>query len=673
MCGGRSGRLLAAVAVAVGLLLSAPPASAHEERPVSPPDGSGRVPTYRAVEPDLLVCKTDRTDFQRRIAAFPDELRARNEALFERCQQDGVRHLQEAVNRVDRAGMSIAILPGVYLEEPSLAEPAGECARLDAPRAALGHQVLSYEQQRRCPHNQNLVAIMGIRDLQIEGTGASPLDVIVDAQYRRLNAIRADLADGVYFRNFTAQRTTFNSIYVLGTDGFVIDTMLTRWNDEYGFLTFASDHGLYTDCESYGNGDSGIYPGSASDLNRDRGHDVVRYAIEIRRCRSHQNMVGYSGTAGDSVWVHDSEFFDNMAGASMDSAFPHHPGLPQNHALFERNVIRNNNQDYYRHVRDGTCAKPSAERGYEQGVVCPAVGLPAGTGIITAGGNYNVFRDNRIEGHHRAAFALFAVPAFLRGEGALGKQFDTSHHNRYLDNELVSNATAVWWDGQGRGNCWQRDAQASSPPVLPSCGPAPDGVAGGSHRLLAEPTKLVELYACSGYDLRARELPSGCDWYGASGLRRIEVQLALAGSVLLGVAGIRLWWRRLRPDRGALILTAVGVLGLVLDVAGAVDDTTALPGIALVLMGVWWVGLGVLLLKRRRHRGFALTSMVLGDLALLGAVDKLVFLLPYLPVGPEWIRGPLAAVWFLWASALLSPRTSDQPEEETPTPAMAPA
>lgn len=670
-----SRRVLAGATVLVGLLLSAPAAWAHEERPVSTPDGSGRVPAYRAVDPDLVVCKTDRPDFQRRIAAFPADLRARNEALFERCQRDGARHLQDAVNRVGRAGMSIAILPGRYLEEPSLAEPSGDCAALDAPRAALGHQILSYEQQRACPHNQNLVAIMGIHDLQIEGTGQSPLDVIVDAQYRKLNAIRADLADGIYLRNFAAQQTTFNSIYILGTDGFVIDTMLTRWNDEYGFLTFASDHGLYTDCESYGNGDSGIYPGGTADINRDRGHDVVRYAVEVRNCRSYHNMVGYSGTAGDSVWVHDSEFFDNMAGASMDSAFPNHPGLPQNHALFERNIIRDNNEDYYRHVRDGTCAKPPDQRGYERGVVCPVVGLPMGTGIITAGGNYNIFRDNRIEGHRRSAFALFAVPAFLRGEHDAGKQFDTSHHNRYLGNQLSSNTTAVWWDGQGRGNCWQSDVHTSSPRIVPSCGSSPDDIVGPSHRLLAEPAKLVKLYTCNGYDFLARRLPGGCDWYGATGLGRIEVQLAFAGSIMLGIAGILLWWR-LRRDRASLpltaltvltVLTAAGLLGLILDVAGAANDASVLPGVALILMGAWWLGLGLLLWQRRR--GFALVSIALGILALFGAVDKLVYLLPYLPVGPEWIRGPLATVWFLWVLAMRAPRTLN-PRLDATVPAL---
>ena len=667
-----------AVAVA-GLLGFGPPAMAHEERPVPPPDGSGSVPAYRAAEPDLLVCKADRDDFQRRIAGFPAQLRARNEQLFQRCQTEGFRHLQQAVDRVDRPGMNIAMLPGEYLEEPSLAEPSAECANLDAPRARLGHQILSIEQQRQCPHNQNLVAIIGVEDLQIEGTGAGPLDVVVDARYRRLNAIRADLADGIYLRNFTAQRTTFNSVYILGTDGFVIDRMLTRWNDEYGFLTFATDHGLYTDCESYGNGDSGIYPGGTADINSGRRYDVPRYAVEVRNCRSHQNMVGYSGTAGDSVWAHDNEFFDNMAGASMDSAFPNHPGLPQNHARFERNVIRDNNKDYYAHVRDGTCGRPTVERGYERGVVCPAVGVPRGTGIITAGGNYNVYRDNWVFGHDNAAFALFAVPAFLREESALGRQFDTSHGNIYDGNHLGTtpqgesrpNGADVWWDGQGRDNCWQGDADRSSPPVLPVCGGTAGEVSGGGSRVLGEPVKLFKLYACSGYDLAARRLPGGCDWFGASGLAPIEVQLALGTSIVLALAGLLFWWRRLRRSGLGLVFTVVGLAGLALDVVAAVDGRAVTAAGALALMGAWWLGVG--LLVRRESPGLGWFSVAVGLLAFVDAFDKTVMLVPLLPVGPGWIRGIAVNLWFFWALASLTVRPAPVAESDLPVPAGAPA
>src|SRR5690606_6361665 len=260
-----------------------------------------------------------------------------------------------------------------------------------------------------------------------EGTGARPEDVVVDAQYHKLNAIRADKSDGFYIRNLTAQRTTFNAVYIMETDGFVIDRVIGRWNDESGACTFATGHGLYPDCEAYGNGDSGIYPGAANNINADRGHDVLRYAIEIRGCRSHHNTLGYSGTAGDSVWAHDNEFVNNTAGVATDSAFPNHPGLPQNHAKFERNIIADNNEDYYRYVRDGTCARPFAERGYEDGVVCPVVPLPVGTGIINPGGNYNIWQDNWVYDNRFAGFITSWVPGFVRNDTSFAAQFDTSH------------------------------------------------------------------------------------------------------------------------------------------------------------------------------------------------------------------------------------------------------
>ncbi|MFF6778256.1 right-handed parallel beta-helix repeat-containing protein [Streptomyces sp. NPDC012637] len=662
--------VLAALATA---LVTAPAAQAHEERPVTFPDGSGSVPTLRTGEPDLLVCKNDPADFRRRTAAFPAGLKARNLTLFDRCRRQGYRHLQQAVDAVDRPGMTIAILPGLYEEEPSQPAPTGACATLKAPKSSFGYQILSYEQQKQCPHNQNLVAILGKKNLQIEGTGASRLDVVIDARYTKLNAIRADGSDGVYFRNFTAQRTTFNSLYVLAADGFVIDDVLTRWNDEYGFLTFASDHGLYKNCESYGNGDSGIYPGSASDINDGRGYDVPRYSIEITGCRSHHNMVGYSGTAGDSVWVHDNELDHNMGGASMDSAFPGHPGLPQNHARFERNLIHDNNQNYYPYVADGTCAKPPAERGYEQGVVCPQISMPPGTGIITAGGNWNLYENNWIYGHQRAAFFLSAVPAFIRGESAWGKQTDTSHHNRYAANHLGvdragnirPNRTDVWWDGQGSGNCWQPGTGAGTPYALPGCGPRRGDVSGDTRRLVGEPVKLAQLLVCADYNVQARRLPAGCDWYGARGIQRVETQLTLGTAAVLALVGTILWWRRLRGSRLAGAATLLGLLGLALDVTASTLalTPTVLPALALLLTGLWWTALGIALRPHRRF--FAWTTITLGALTLLDAFDKAVLMIPWIPLSPAWIRGLLAVVWVLWAVIAAGTRR--------PTPTLPPA
>ncbi|HEX6872710.1 MAG TPA: right-handed parallel beta-helix repeat-containing protein [Micromonosporaceae bacterium] len=660
------------------LATSSAPASAHDERESVAPDGTGSVPTYRTGGPTVLVCKTDKADFEQRLAGFPAELRASNLALWDQCQKDGYRHLQEAVDHA-QPGTNIKMLPGVYQEEPSLAEPSGQCASLSARRASLGYQVLSWEQQVACPHNQNLVAILNKRDLQIEGTGAKPEDVIVDAQFQRLNAIRADRASGIYLRNFTAQRSTFNAVYIMESDGFVIDRLIGRWNDEYGFLTFADDHGLYTDCEAYGNGDSGVYPGAASNINGSRGHDVDRYAIEIRRCNSHHNLLGYSGTAGDSVWAHDNSFTQNTVGVATDSAFPDHPGLPQNHAKFERNIIADNNVDYYGYVRDGTCKKPFPQRGYEQGVVCPAVGVPVGTGVINPGGNYNVWRDNWVYNNSYAGFVTSWVPGFVRNDTRLAAQFDTSHHNRYFGNHMgvrpdgtrAANGMDFWWDGQGVGSCWQRPSADGAEPIeLPACGAADMPAGLGTARYVAEPGKIFKLYVCANYSQSQQRIPSDCDWFGARGLDRIEVKAALVEALLLGLVLLFLWWRLLRGSGLAVIGVVGSLAGLVVGVFGTLRETTPLTPIGLALLGLGWLCCG-LVLRQRGRTGLAVVTLLLAVFALLGAVDRGLVMLPWIPVPPSLVRILLEFVWVPWACVaaakgrMLAGTTSEPAQTET--------
>ncbi|MDI1459614.1 right-handed parallel beta-helix repeat-containing protein [Catellatospora sp. KI3] len=648
------------ILTAIAALGAQSAASAHEERPTRPLAGTGTVPTYRTSGPTLLVCKTDPADFATRIAGFPVELKAANEALWQQCQTDGYRHLQAAVDAAQLPGTIIKMLPGLYLEEPSLAPATGECKAVEdnATRGKVyGYPVLTWDQQLACPHLGNLVAILGKRNLQIEGTGANPLDVLVDAQYQKLNAIRADNADGIYFRNLSAQRSQFNAFYVMETDGFVLDHTLGRWNDEYAFLTFAVDHGLYTDCEGYGNGDSAIYPGAASNINKDRGHDVPRYAVEIQRCYGHHNTLGYSGTAGDSVWVHDSVFTENTAGIATDSAFPDHPGMPQNHSKFERNVIAHNNVDYYGHIVDGTCKKPFEQRGYEQGVVCPAVGLPVGTGVVNPGGNYNIWRENWIYDNHYSGFVTSFVPGFVRNDTSFAAQFDTSHHNRYLDNrmgvsekgESQPNGLNFWWDGQGVGSCWTQMSDTNIR-TLPACGDD-DLPAIGAHRYLGEPGNTLKMYACAAYDQGRQHLPVDCDWFGAyaaAGLGRIEVKWALGGALVLGLLAIGLYYRRLRASRRALLGLLLAVAGLTVGVFGTIDTGSVLHPIGLALYGAGFALLG-LALRATGTRRLGTTTLIVAALALLGAIDHGLIMIPYLPVSPALLRVLTEFAWIPWA------------------------
>lgn len=551
--------------IALTVLATAPGALAHGERYTEFPPGLKSVPEHRADGPYFLTCKDDTPE---RLFASPFMHASKSQYAFRigellrfnECQDHGFEHLQAAVDAVPARGWTIRMQPGLYLEEPSVEaweNPAPGCEGLSDTR-----QLESYEQHLACPNAHNTVAILGDRDgdricgtrddevlcdLQIEGTGASREDVIIDAQWRHLNAIRADRADGFYIKHLTAQRTDFNSIYILETDGFVIDDVLTRWNYEYGFLTFAVDHGLYTDCESYGNGDSGIYPGSAAELHG------VRHSIEIRYCDSHHNALGYSGTAGNSVWAHHNRFHDNAAGIATDSLFPDHPGLPQDSARFESNWIYSNNMNYFDNwLEGGPCHKPLAERGIENGTVCPVIPLPVGTGMVIAGGNSNRIVGNHFWDNWRVNAMLFGVPAFFRGEdggfdglcaasnmdpgcfeGADAEdllhdatiQFDTSHDNWFIGNYVGIDpegnddpaARDWWWDEQGHGNCWGEnvyggDGQDDDPMdptlVYPECGIADELF----NQWKPPHPRLLTIVPCNDYSVPGNTHPDACDW-----------------------------------------------------------------------------------------------------------------------------------------------------------------
>ena len=202
----------------------------------------------------------------------------------------------------------------------------------------------TFEHQVKCPNSRNLIAIIGDSladpdrecdqkcNLLIEGMGRRPKDVMIVGDRLKKDVIRADRADGFYLRNVWVEQGAFNDVDVVETNGFRLRQLVTPYAQNYGVLTFASDHGLYEHIEAYGNGDSGIYPGSGPE-----GH-CQRYGIEIRNVNSHDNVLGYSGTAGNGTWTHNSSFHHNNAGISDDSFASGHPGMPQDCSKWDTNA-----------------------------------------------------------------------------------------------------------------------------------------------------------------------------------------------------------------------------------------------------------------------------------------------------------------------------------------------
>ena len=589
---------------------AAAPASAHEERPAVFPDGSGKRPTYLGLDNprQRVVCKSDSA---RRIQKMkPGRLKRTNQALLEKCEFGSI---QSAINTIKKRNTSVYILPGVYHEKKwanqkrssycsnlatesddplgGLATYIGSLSSPDTGAAAAAEDepggsdpiALSYADMLRCPHNLNLISILGDRTpdddsikcdsrfcgTQLVGTGRRMLDVVIDNRFKKLNAIRADRAGGVLMRNFTVQQAEFNAVYVLETDGFVIDRLTTRGNDEYGILAFASDHGLIQRTDNYFNGDSGIYPGSGSDLNADNpDFEPTRYAIEIRHNKSHDNTLGYSGTAGNSIYAHHNKFYDNATGISTDSLFPGHPGLPQDHARWSRNKIYSNNTNYYTEFVDkGVCDKPMPERGYIDGTVCPVVPVPVGTGVLIAGGNFNSTDHNWIYDNWRYGTMQFWVPAPLRDEFDPSKLYDTSNYNHTVANtmgitpsgDVRHNGSDFWWDDQGLGNCWEDNVSSRGEPTdnfLVDPGPCADG---GSKVLPGAPVKDAGFLSCSQYD-RADPTwrhPPECNWFDSPSRPTDEPASPLPLSATTDTA-----WPAAEGSGANLLTFGIGVLAL---------------------------------------------------------------------------------------------------------------
>ena len=521
------------IAVLLGLLALPAVVAAHPERETHYPDYTkGKVPSGPATGKTIYVCKSDsgsrlRTIFRSRPRTLKTRLRQ-----LKTCR---IRHIQQAVD-VAATNDRIRVFPGVYREEPSRAVPFNDpkCSRQDArywEDTNDGHgedgKVPTYDFHADCKNSRNLIQVLGDStkdddrvcdmkcNLRIGGIGRVARDVVIIGDRVKRDVIRVDRADGFLIRNLTTEQASFNGVDVVETNGFLIRAVTSRFNQNYGVLTFTSDNGLYDNVEAYGNGDSGIYPGSGPEGR------CQRYGIEIKNVRSYGNVLGLSGTAGNGTWTHDSSFNDNAAGMINDSFVPGHPGMPQDCSKWTNNKIDDNNKNPFVPERQEYCAEtPFKDRPRE--LLCPQFQVPVGTGIGGYGINQTIVENNQIYDNWRQGIGLFWVPAVVRGEDDPAKQSDTSNGNRFANNTFgvgpggVSrpNGIDVYWDEQGIGNCWEgnvsgpsRHAITSDPKTLPTC------ASGGSTSTVSNPLKSAFEVPCATWDPETNQDPPGCSWF----------------------------------------------------------------------------------------------------------------------------------------------------------------
>ena len=173
-------------------------------------------------------------------------------------------------------------------------------------------------------------------NLQIEGTGLKPEDVLLDAgadyagdgpkaepgSYTKHVVMRVDRADGFVGRNFLTRGATEHGFYNEEVDGVLLDKVKFFWAADYGHLSFTSDHNLIKNCEGFGAGDAVIYPGASPETGEQTSDfypDGPRDNTVVKKCDMHGSALGYSGSMGNAVRITDNHIYGNMTGISSDT------------------------------------------------------------------------------------------------------------------------------------------------------------------------------------------------------------------------------------------------------------------------------------------------------------------------------------------------------------------
>jgi hypothetical protein len=515
------------------------------------------------------------------------DLIALNQKLFGVCAFDSIQAAVNASGNNDR----VVVMPGIYTEPASRAAPTNDpkCENLKETNDRGQTGALSYAYQATCPNDQNLIALIGrqpmpelvpaepewdrhgipdngpcIRcNMQLEGSGVGADDVVVDAGRVASGngappnpvkdiALRVDRGDGFVLRNMTFRHAREHGVYVVETDGYLLERFKAFHNEEYGLLTFTADHALIQDCEGVGAGDAGLYPGSSADTGEEVNNaeppdfyapEGAHFSTELRRCDMHHNVLGYSGTASNAVYVHNNDFYDNALGMVTDVITASgHPGFPQDSDLIENNEFYSNNFNPY------VEQPPDTE-------VVPTLPIPVGTAMWILGGNNNEFRNNDIWDNWRRGIMLSTVQdSLVCGEAAAAsggapnhqkgcnemappEPASTSYRNEFHDNlfgrspdgtilpngngNVAQGRTDIWWDqwAGSNTNCWYdnagRDGTSASitstppAPLLPSsCDPMQSTGTGGAFGQDAEVYHCFVLWAGTG-EFNGET----CDWF----------------------------------------------------------------------------------------------------------------------------------------------------------------
>ncbi len=326
--------------------------------------------------------------------------------------------------------------------------------------------------------------------LTIEGATKDPREVVLDGRGATgelgaaQNGIEVADVDRLVLRNMWARGYASNGFFIhawaqrgQSCDGYTMDNLLASANRSYGLFAKGCRGGRMTDSAGWRQGDTAFYIGETPcDAVRWSNHGSAprpcqakpRWTL-IKNVKSHENVLGYSGTNAKYVKIVDSAFYNNGTGIAPNT-LDGEQYEPNGWSAFERNDVFWNNYNHF------------LERSAFESVVYGLGDLagtriyhPTGVGILLYGSDGTVVRDNSVFGNYKWGIASFSGPEDRYKEN-LGDDAKNVN-NRALGNSMGRDGTDpngefdFWNDGTGGGNCWSRNTPGSS--FAPGSGKVP--------------------------------------------------------------------------------------------------------------------------------------------------------------------------------------------------------
>ena len=225
---------------------------------------------------------------------------------------------------------------------------------------------------------------------------------IIDGEFERGNGILVAGVDGVTIENITARNALLNGFYWATVRGYRGSYLTAYNNGDYGVYAFDAVDGVLDHSYATGSPDAGFYIGQCYPCDAIVNNVVSEY-----------NGLGYSGTnSGGSLYITSSIFRNNKGGLApntLDSELL----PPERETFIIGNLIENNNN----------YNSPATNSTY----------LSYGNGVVIAGGNNNIIKNNVIVDHDLYGVILTA---------SMDVNYWPAHGNRVEENLILSSRKA---------------------------------------------------------------------------------------------------------------------------------------------------------------------------------------------------------------------------------------